>query len=171
MIGRIQIYTGDGKGKTSAALGLVMRAVGAGLRVYLSQFMKGQPSSEIKVLRDRFPEVKVRRFGRRGFVRGEPCAQDIAAVRKGFAELKREMTSGEYDVVIADELNNAVALGLVQVQDVLELLDEKPQSVELILTGRDVNRSVSSRADLVTVMKNRKHYLDIGIKARKGIEM
>lgn len=170
MKGFIQLYVGDGKGKTSAALGLIMRAVGAGLRVCLVQFMKRRPSSELRVLRRRFPEVAIARFGTRRFVGTMPRSADINAARKGLCALRRALRSARYDVVVADEIATAIAFGLLAVKDVIAVMQQRPPNVELVLTGIKAPRSLISHADLVTRMRKCKHYFDAGITARRGIE-
>jgi cob(I)alamin adenosyltransferase len=169
--GRVQIYTGDGKGKTTAALGLALRACGAGRRVYVMQFLKGRRTSEVAILRQRFPEMRVAQCGRACFVRGRPAPADRAAARRAFAKLRRETLSGRYDLVIADELVVAVALKLVAAADVLRLIEDRPPAVELVLTGRGATRSLIARADLVTDMRCVKHYFQRGVRARRGIEL
>ena len=171
MKGYVQVYTGDGKGKTSAALGLVVRACGAGLRVYMGQFIKRGLYSEIRTLRDRFPDVRVEQYGRGRFIRGRPDERDVQAARSGYEKLLQAIRGGNYDLVIADEIGSAVTSGILEEEDVLALLKERPAHVELVLTGRGVGRRVKARADLVTEMRNVKHYGDAGVKARKGIEM
>jgi len=170
MKGYVQIYTGDGKGKTTAALGLALRAVGAGLKVYFGQFIKKGNYSEIKMLKRRLPEVTVRQYGCGGFIKGKPSPKDIRAAEQGLSECQKAMLSGHYDLVIADELNSAVSAGLLGVEELLRLIDEKPDHVELVITGRGAHARVIKRADLVTEMKGRKHYFEQGVPARKGIE-
>jgi len=170
MKGYLQIYTGDGKGKTTAALGLVLRAAGAGLRVYFGQFIKQGDFSEILALRERFSEVTVAQFGLGRFIPGKPSPEDIRAAQEGLAALRSAMLGGDYDLVVADEAGPAVKAGLIAEQDLLDLIDARPDSVELVLTGRNVPPAVLDKADLVTEMKAVRHYLDAGVKARKGIE-
>lgn len=170
MKGYVQIYTGDGKGKTTAALGLALRAIGAGLKVYFGQFIKKGNYSEITMLKRRFPEVTVMQYGCGGFIKGRPSPKDIRAAQKGLSECQKAMLSGHYDLVIADELNSAVSAGLLGVEELLRLIDEKPDHVELVITGRGAHARVIKRADLVTEMKGRKHYFEQGVPARKGIE-
>lgn len=170
MKGYIQVYTGDGKCKTTAALGLIMRATGAGLRIFLGQFIKGRDYSEIQTLKSRFPEVTVAQFGHGRFIRGKPAQEEINAAHEGLEALKRAMHSGRYDVVIGDEANTAVMAELFTEADLLALCDSKPESVELILTGRGAGESLQARADLVTEMKCIKHYYNAGVKGRPGIE-
>ena len=170
MKGYVQVYTGDGKGKTTAALGLILRACGAGLRVYLTQFIKRGNFSEIRLLKERFPDVTIRQSGRGRFIRGNPLPDDIAAARRGMTQLRRAMLSGKYDIAIADEANTAAAMGLLPLQDLLNLINDKPANVELVITGRGAHRRVKASADLVTEMKDIKHYFRQGVPARPGIE-
>lgn len=170
MNGYVQIYTGDGKGKTSASLGLIMRASGAGLRVYLGQFIKGGDYSEIKTLREKFPNVTVEQYGISGFIKGNPTNEDIQAAEQGLQKIRQAMLSGEYDIIIADEANCAVTAGLFPVDKMITLIAEKPVHIELIITGRKTDPRLIEMADLVTEMREVKHYLNKGIAARRGIE-
>ena len=170
MRGYIQIYTGDGKGKTTAALGLGLRAAGAGLRVSLIQFLKEGDYSEIKALRQLEPPVRVRQFGSGRFVRGRPTEEDRALADQGLATAREDLTSGRYDVVILDEINMAGALGLVATEAVLDLLRQRLPQVEVILTGRRAATAWCEAADLVTEMRATKHYFQNGVRARVGIE-
>jgi cob(I)alamin adenosyltransferase len=170
MKGYTHIYTGDGKGKTTAALGLLLRAVGAGLRVYFGQFLKDGKSSEIIALKKRFPEVVVASFGSGRLLRAKPSAQDIVSARDGMTRLHQSLTSGRYDVVIADEIHVAVSMGMLGVEDVLALIRGKPCNVELVLTGRSADKRLYKVADLVTEARCIKHYWCKGVGARKGIE-
>jgi cob(I)alamin adenosyltransferase len=170
MKGCVQIYTGNGKGKTTAALGLVVRACGAGLRVYFGQFLKLGVTSELKTLRRRFPDVTVEQFGRRGFIRGAPTTKDIAAAGKGLRRLRAALRSGAFDVVIADEAVVAASLGLFATADLVALTEMKPPEVELVITGRGAPAQLIKCADLVTEMRPVKHYFSQGVAARRGIE-
>ena len=170
MQGFVQVYTGDGKGKTTAALGLALRAAGAGLRVYFGQFIKNADYSEIKALA-RFADcITVRQFGRGCFLLTEPAPEDRAAARRALDAIGLALTSGGYDLVIADEANVAVALGLIEPDDLVALIDLRPEQVELVLTGRGAPDAVLARADLVTEMRCVRHYYDRGVLARQGIE-
>ena len=170
MQGFVQIYTGDGKGKTTAALGLALRAAGAGLRVYFGQFIKNADYSEIKALA-RFADcITVRQFGRGCFLLTEPAPEDRAAARRALEGLSEALTSGDYDLVIADEANVAVHRGLIDEADLLALIDTRPPRVELVLIGRGAPAAVLARADLVTEMRAVRHYYDQGVGARVGIE-
>lgn len=168
--GYIQVYTGNGKGKTTASLGLALRAAGAGMRVCIIQFMKKGDYSEIQALK-RFEDlILVEQYGAGKFVRGKPSEEEIAACRKGYQRLTGLLESGDWDVVIAEEANVALWCGLFSEQDMFDLMDKKPAHVELILTGRGATEAVMDRADLVTEMREVKHYYQAGVAARKGIE-
>ena len=170
MKGYIHVYTGDGKGKTTAALGLALRAAGAGLKVFIAQFMKLGDYSEIKAL-ERFGDgVTVEQYGLGRFIRGNPDPADIDAARKGIARVREIFTAGRHQVVILDEANVAAACGLFSPVDLLELVNAKPDEVEVILTGRNAAPEILARADLVTEMKMVKHYYQAGVAARVGIE-
>lgn len=170
MKGYVQVYTGDGKGKTTAALGLAVRAAGAGLRVLFAQFVKGMEYSEIKAL-ERFQDlITVRQFGRGCFIFAEPGAEDCAAARSGLDEVRVALSAGAFDVVILDEANIATSVGLFTVRELLEVVASKPDNVELVITGRDADPRLIAAADLVTEMREVKHYYRQGVQARVGIE-
>ncbi len=170
MQGYVQVYTGDGKGKTTAALGLALRSAGAGLKVFIGQFIKSAPYSEIKAL-ERFPDlITINQFGRGCFIRGNPCQADIDMARQALETIGAALRSGEYDVVIADEANVACECKIVSEDDLIALIESRPPHVELVLTGRNAPAAVIERADLVTEMKAVKHYYDKGVLARDGIE-
>ena len=170
MKGYIHVYTGNGKGKTTAALGLAIRAVGAGLKVYIAQFLKHGDYSEIKGL-DRFSDtITVEQFGCGRFIKGRPSKEDVAAARQGLKKVKTILAAGKYSVVILDEANVAVSLNLFSENELLEILDHRPHNVEIIITGRGAAAGIIEAADLVTEMKEIKHYFKKGVKARIGIE-
>lgn len=170
MKGYIQIYTGDGKGKTTASLGLALRAAGAGLKVYIAQFIKSGDYSEIKALA-RFAEtITVEQFGRGRFIKGKPAPEDVAAAQNGLQAIRSALESGDYQVVIVEEGNVAAACGLFPVDEILDLMAGKPENVELVITGRSADPRVIEKADLVTEMKAVKHYYEAGVPARVGIE-
>lgn len=171
MQGFVQVYTGDGKGKTTAALGLALRAAGAGFRVYIGQLIKNADYSELRALHRLADLITVEQYGRGCMLVMQPEQADIDAARAGLAALKAVLRSGAFDVVIADEINVACALGLLDEQDLLDLLADRPETVELVLTGRGAPTSVLARADLVTEMRSIKHYYDQGVPTRKGIEV
>jgi cob(I)alamin adenosyltransferase len=156
--GYTHVYTGDGKGKTTAALGLVVRACGANLKVYIGQFMKCGPYCEIKTLRRLFPSVKVEQYGKGCFIRGKPRREDIRAAQTGLQRITAAMLGGKYDMVIADEVNTAVAAKVLTEQALLDLILLKPANVELVLTGRSATKRTVKLADLVTEMREIKHY-------------
>jgi cob(I)alamin adenosyltransferase len=167
--GYVQVYTGNGKGKTTAALGLALRAAGAGLKVFIGQFIKKERCSEHLML-ERFGDmITYQQYGR-GLIRHTPTEEDIAGAREGMREISDVVRSGSYDVVILDEVNVAVSVGLISVEEVLGLIREKPATVELVLTGRNANDAVMAEADLVTEMREIKHYYEKGVQARRGIE-
>ena len=170
MKGYVQVYTGDGKGKTTAALGLVLRAVGAGLKVYIAQFIKKGDYSEINALRRFSADVTLEQFGRGRFTKGKASNEDIAAAREGLVRIKEIVSSGGYDLVILDEANVAVTYGLVTEQELLDIIDLKPEHMELVITGRNASARIVDKADLVSEVKVIKHYFKKGVKARIGIE-
>jgi len=168
--GYVQVYTGDGKGKTTAALGLALRASGSGMRTYIGQFMKGQHYGELDALRDN-PYITIEQYGDVRCIRREEATSDhVAQAQRGLARAREALLSGEYDIVVLDEVNVTVWFGLLSVDEVLAFLDEKPERVEVILTGRRAPQNLIERADLVTEMLPVKHYYEQGVLARKGIE-
>jgi cob(I)alamin adenosyltransferase len=170
--GRVQVYTGDGKGKTTAALGLALRAAGHGFATYFGQFLKGRPTGEQRAALRLSPLLTIEQFGRKGFLRpdGDPDQEDVDRARRGLARCLRAMRSGRYRIVVFDEINVAVDLGLLTVKEVFDVLDLRPADVEVVLTGRGAPSAFLRRADLVTDMKERKHYSSRGLRARAGIE-
>jgi len=170
MRGYVQVYTGAGKGKTTAALGLAIRAAGAGLRVFIAQFIKGAHSSELDALQRYSDLITIKQFGRGCFIKGEPSPADVEAARKGLSEVKQIIASGEYQVVILDEANVATHLKLFSVDELLSVIEAKPDDVELVITGRNADPRLIERADLATEMLEVKHYYKKGVEARTGIE-
>jgi cob(I)alamin adenosyltransferase len=168
--GCVQVYTGNGKGKTTAAFGLALRAAGAGLRVFIVQFMKGQPTSELAAIENLADRVTVRRYGRERFIATAPAPEDIAAARQGLADAVQAVASGHYDMVVLDEANMAVHFRLFSVDALLDLIAAKAAHVELVITGRNAAPRLIERADLVTEMREVKHYYSTGVPARRGIE-
>jgi cob(I)alamin adenosyltransferase len=171
--GLVQVYTGNGKGKTTAALGLALRAVGHGLRVLVIQFMKGNINyGELESVKKLSPYLTIKQMGRETFVsKTNPDPIDIKMAQEGFALAKKAVENSEFDIVILDEINVAIDYGLIPLSDLLQFIDSKPETVELILTGRNAKPEIMDKADLVTEMVDRKHYYDKGIPARKGIEI
>ncbi|MBQ1918433.1 MAG: cob(I)yrinic acid a,c-diamide adenosyltransferase [Schwartzia sp.] len=188
----LQVYTGTGKGKTTAAIGISMRAIGAGMRVYIMQFMKGLAYSEQQVLWDFFPRLVLKTTGKPFFIAaegmltpeereawgndvvvfppGKPPADYVKMIEDGFDEAAEEACSGKYGLVVLDEINVALFFGLIGRERVEKFLDNVPEGTELIFTGRNAPDWLTERADLVTEMKEIKHYYQKGIEARKGIE-
>ena len=167
--GYIQIYTGNGKGKTTAALGISLRAVCAGNKVFIGQFMKGQDYSELKACKY-LPSLIIEQFGNVNFISGKPSEEDISNAGKGLLRMKEVLKSGKYDMVIFDEINTALFFKLLTAEEVLSALDLKPYKTEVILTGRYAPQEIIDRADLVTEMREVKHYYNEGVGARTGIE-
>ncbi len=170
--GFTQIYTGNGKGKTTAAIGQAVRAAGAGLKTYIIQFMKDFPYNESNSLKQLSDWITLEKVGKDDYVfRKEPPPQEEIVNAKIALEIAKEkMLSGNYDLVILDEICVAIYFGLFTVEDVLLFLDAKPENVELILTGRYCPQVLIDRADLVTEMKEVKHYYQKGILSRAGID-
>jgi cob(I)alamin adenosyltransferase len=170
MKGYIQVYTGNGKGKTTAAIGLSVRAAGAGLNVFIAQFMKMGEYSEIKSLKKFSDRITIKQFGLGKFMKGAPSEEDMEAAQKGFHAVRTALLSGKYDIIILEEGNVAAAIGLLSTADIIDLLNRKPDNVEIVITGRNASQEVMDKADLVTEMKDIKHYYNKGVAARTGIE-
>ena len=167
--GYIQVYTGNGKGKTTAALGITLRTICAGNKVFFGQFMKGQDYSEKKAVQF-LPGLTMEQFGGSCFVNGTPTDKDISDAKAGLQKMKEVLSSGEYDLVVFDEINTSLFFHLVPLEDVMAVLDLKPEKTEVILTGRYAPQELMDRADLVTEMREIKHYYNAGVDARAGIE-
>ena len=169
--GLLEVFTGDGKGKTSAALGTALRAAGQGRRVFIVFFMKGEfPYGEQKTLLD-LPNVSFARFGFESFV--DPAnvrPEEKEEAQKALAAAEQAMFSKKYDVIILDEVNVAAAWNLIDVNEVIKLINSRPQDIDLILTGRYASPQVIELADLVTDMVKIKHPYDVGIPSRRGID-
>lgn len=168
--GYIQVYTGDGKGKTTASLGVALRILGAEGRVYYAQFIKGKIlSSEFEIL-DKFNSFTYKSFGKGRFIKGKPSKEDIESAKSGLIECGKALASGEYDLVVMDELNGALKCGLIAVDQVIEIINLRNSQTELIITGRNAPAEIINIADLVTEMHPVKHYFKNGVSARTGIE-
>ena len=167
--GYIQVYTGNGKGKTTAALGITLRTICAGNKAFFGQFMKGQDYSEKKAVQF-LPGLTMEQFGGACFVNGKPTEKDISDAKAGLARMKEILSSGDYDLVVFDEINTSLFFQLVSVEEVMAVLDLKPEKTEVILTGRYAPQEIMDRADLVTEMREIKHYYNAGVDARVGIE-
>lgn len=169
MKGLMHLYTGDGKGKTTAAVGLTIRAIGNGLRVLFIQFIKGEFSGEIVILNNYPKLVDVYRCST-GFVYNECKAFQREKIKKCLEELKLKIKNNTYDIIVLDELAIAISLGLMSRDETEELLSLISKDTEIVITGRQAPQWLIDRADLVTEMKNIKHYFEKGITARRGIE-
>ena len=165
---RLVIFTGNGKGKTTSALGVVLQSVGAGEAVYFGQFLKDGNYSEKESLKRL--GITYEAFGRAGFIRGEPDADDFRMAHDGFSKIKEAVMSGKYGLVVADELNIAIFKGLVPLDDVLDLASHIPTGTELVITGRYADERLIRLADSATEMCEVRHYYTQGISARRGIE-
>lgn len=190
--GYVQVYTGNGKGKTTAAIGLAIRALGAGLRVLFLQFMKSRVYSEHDILPGISPNLTLETIGKPYFLAeegsvpneelakwknemvvfppGKPPADYVEIVQKGLERAREAVSNGAYDLVILDEIVVALHFGLAAWEELREVIKSKLDSVELVLTGRGATPELLEAADLVTEMLETKHYYAIGVEARKGIE-
>ena len=170
--GYVQVYTGNGKGKTTAALGLALRAAGHGLRTYIGQFMKGQHYGELEAVKLAKPYITIEQYGQPGWVHVHkpPKEEDIRLAQEGLRRAREAMLSGEYDIIVLDEIATAHYFDLISLQDMLELIRSKPDNVELVFTGRYAPQELIEIADLVTEMREVKHYYQKGVSARDGIE-
>jgi cob(I)alamin adenosyltransferase len=169
--GLIQIYTGDGKGKTTAALGQALRAWGHGWRVLVIQFMKGRRDSGEVFAASKLEVFDIVQYGRGSPVNKEkPSPEDISSAKAGLERAREEFNSAKYDLVVLDELNSAIDYQLLAVKEVLDVLAQKPSQMEVIITGRGAPPELLALADLVSEVKEIKHPFDRGIGARKGIE-
>lgn len=170
-MGTVQVYTGNGKGKTTAAIGQAIRALGHGAKVIMIQFMKGSPNYGELMMAGRIPDFTIIQCGRDGFVdRDNPHPEDVRLAMMGLKEAERIIENEECDMLILDELNIAMDFNLLKVEDILELIDKKPKRMELVLTGRNALQAIVDRADLVTDMREVKHHYQKGIASRDGIE-
>ena len=170
MKGYIQVYTGNGKGKTTAAFGLALRANGAGLKVFIGQFVKGKAYNENEAIAKYLKNITVKQYGLGCFIVNTPTDNDIKAAQKGLEDMRKIIQNGKHNIVIMDEVNIALYYKLIEVDELIELMKSKPDHVELILTGRYAPQEIIDMADLVTEMKEIKHYYQEGVQAREGIE-
>lgn len=170
--GCVQVYTGNGKGKTTAALGLALRAVGRGLTVCMFQFIKGGGRYGEHLAAEKLaPLLTIIQSGRPGWVNTKDITEDRCVAQEALTRASELLSSGRYDIFICDEINGAVGFGLIDVEQVLELISNKPEQTELVLTGRNADERIIEAADLVTEMCEVKHYYKAGVPARTGIEM
>ncbi len=168
--GFIQVYTGNGKGKTGAAFGLALRAIGQGLKVCIVQFIKGGFDYGESHIAGKLPLLEMAAYGRGKFIKENPTVEDFDEAKKAFNHAKVAIQSGNFDIVILDEVNVAIHLGLLSVKDLIEVLRKKPSQVEVVLTGRHAPKEIVDVADLVTEMREIKHPYARGVRARRGIE-
>jgi len=169
--GTVQVYTGDGKGKTTAALGLALRAWGHGARVLVIQFMKGRINYGELEAAGKLEGFDVEQYGRETFVdRDEPAEEDVALAREALARARQVVAENAYDLVVLDEVNVAADYALVAVKDILDLISRKPPEMELVLTGRGAPAEFAEAADMVSEVAEIKHHYRAGVPARKGIE-
>ncbi len=168
----IAVFTGNGKGKTTAALGVAFRAMGHGMKTYIGQFMKGQIYGELKASRKRGSSITVEQYGNKNLmhVRDVPTKADIEMAKQGLCKAREAMISGAYDIVVFDEIITSHFFHLITIDEMIETINMKPPDVEVIFTGRYAPPELVAIADLVTEMKEVKHYYQHGVKARKGIE-
>lgn len=168
--GLIHVYTGPGKGKTTAALGLGLRAAGAGFNVHMIQFMKGRRYNELNAI-EHIPNFTFSQHGRDEFVsKQHPEQIDIEMAQEGLSYAKHLIEEGKYDLIILDEINVAIDFQLIALEEVLKLLEGKPENLELVLTGRYAHPELVKKADLVTEMLEIKHPYQQGVPARKGVD-
>lgn len=168
--GFVQLYTGNGKGKTTAALGLALRAAGSGLRVYIAQFAKGIETGEVAALRKFKGRITLRQFGTRSFIGGKPGRVDAMRAAQGLAEAADIIAGGRYDLVVLDELCAVCYCKIVDAKAAADIIASRPAHVEIVITGRNAPKKLVDAADLVTEMREIKHYFSSGVRARKGIE-
>jgi len=168
--GYVQVYTGNGKGKTTAAIGLAIRSAGAGLPVYFAQFVKGQPCSELCALKRHSDLITVCQFGQTSFIEQNATQDDIDAARAGLAQVEIALQSRKYRLVILDEANIALYYNLFSVNELLRTIGTRGPDCEVVITGRNAPQEIIDAADLVTEMKEIKHYFNEGVEARVGIE-
>jgi cob(I)alamin adenosyltransferase len=170
--GYIQLYCGNGKGKTTASLGLAFRAAGAGMKTFVVQFMKGQPYSELESSKMLNGLITIEQYGSKKFCMpdGENFDEHYGLIRQGLKRAEEIITGNKYDIVILDEIVTSTIFKLLSIDEILKLIDKKPEKMELILTGRGATQELIDRCDLVTEMKEIKHYYTAGVLARVGIE-
>jgi len=165
----LQVYTGTGKGKTTASLGLAIRASGAGLKVYIGQFVKKGCYSELKLLK-KIKNITLEQYGRGCFIKAKPTALDHKLAKAGLFKALNAICSSKYQMVILDEINIVLSLGAIDLEDVVNIIKNTPKKTELVFTGRNAHPKIIAMADLVSEIIDKKHYYQKGVKARKGIE-
>jgi cob(I)alamin adenosyltransferase len=168
--GYVHVYTGNGKGKTTAALGLALRATGAGKKVFIAQYAKGMHYSELDSIAKYLPNIKLKQYGLGCFIFNAPKQADIEAANVGLREVEAIISGNEYDVIILDEANIAIFYNLFNAEDLIALLNKRNPTTEIVITGRYACEEILEYADLVTEMTEIKHYYKQGVQARVGIE-
>lgn len=170
--GYFQVYTGSAKGKTTAALGLAFRAAGHGMKTYIGQFLKGQDYGELRTAKLLTDYITIEQYGNESFIHAQdtPKEEDIKMARKGLVKAREAMLSGEYDIVVFDEINVAYHLNLISLEELMGIINSKPEKVEIIFTGRHAPVEIIKIADLATEMIEVKHYYKDDVKSRVGIE-
>ena len=170
--GYVQVYTGNGKGKTTAVMGLAFRAMGRGLKTYIGQFLKGQHYSELDAAKIVPEYITIEQYGKGGFihVKSNPDEDDIRMAEEGLSRAKQAMFSRKYDIVVFDEILTAYGFKLIPLEKMIDVINSRPDGVEVVFTGRNAPDELIDAADLVTEMKEVKHYYQKGVKAREGIE-
>lgn len=167
--GYIHLYTGNGKGKTTAAIGLSVRAACAGFNVYIGQFVKGMEYSEVKISQF-LPNITIEQYGQDCFIEKAPTDEDVDLANCGLDKIKEVLTSGEYDMVVLDEVTIALYFKLFTIEELLDVLKMRNENIEVVMTGRYADEKLIEFSDLVTEMKEIKHYYNVGVEAREGIE-
>lgn len=167
--GFVHVYTGNGKGKTTAAIGLAVRAACFGKKVYIGQFIKGMKYNEVKI-QDKMPNIKIEQYGENCFIANDPTEADVKRAKEGFEKIDKILKGDEYDLVILDELTIALFYKLLSVDDVIESLENRNKEIEVVITGRYAPKELIEYADLVTEMKEVKHYYYQGVLSRDGID-
>ena len=168
--GYVQIYTGNGKGKTTAAFGLALRASGYGKKIFIGQFVKGMKYGELESLKKFSDTITLKQFGRDCFIYNDPEPEDIKIAREGWDLVNNILTENSVDILILDEIGIAIYYKLISTQEVIDFIKRKPAEMELILTGRKIPEELFELADLITEMKEIKHYYTKDVPAREGIE-
>jgi cob(I)alamin adenosyltransferase len=166
----IHVYTGNGKGKTTAAFGLALRAIGAGKKVFFAQFIKGKMYAEIKAVQKHLAAITIKQYGFGCFIVNKPTQEDIIAARNGLEQIAHIVQSDAYDMVVLDEADIAIYYDLFTSQELIDIIQNRKETIEIIITGRHATPDIIEIADLVTEMKEVKHYYTHGVEARKGIE-
>ncbi len=168
--GLIYVLTGNGKGKTTCAIGMAICEAYKGNQVFIAQFVKGLPYSEHSIIKSNFNLISLKTYGLDCFIEKDPTNEDVLAAKKGLKEVKEIIVSGNYKLVILDEANIALYYHLLETKELINIIKNRPNKVSIIITGRKAPNEILNIADSVTEVKELKHYYSRGIDARKGIE-